>query len=173
MTAYERHYQACIANGCSPALADMLASQQAPGLQTDTRRAAGHGTLRDQLGSQTEDVVKAAQKRGFTPGYNMVYNSNLAQYHGDPLAFCPSHDIASHMKKVAKKRGHALVSDDGKVKVKRREAEQPIEKKVKLAPSLVKSELRKLAKANPEIARAPSQVKRELCRQIVAKHGQR
>lgn len=176
MTDYERHYRQCLANGCSERLAEMLASQQSPSLKTDTRRAIGHGTVRDQHKGQTKDVIRATQRenKGWTPPYTWVRNSNLAQSPGDKLAWCPPHEIASHMRKVAKLRGHRLVSDDGKVIVEgRKPTEDPMNKRVKLAPSLVKEELRKRYWKNPEIAKLPRAEQRELCRQIVAEHGQK
>lgn len=171
LTPYEKHYRKCLRNGCSPKLADMLASQQGPAPKTDTRRALGFTTLRGQHGWQTDQLAKAAQKHGYTPSYTDVYNSNAARFFGDPQAFSRPHEIASHYTGLCKRRGWNQLTDDGVVKVKGRES-QPTQR-TKLAPSLIKAELRKRIKSNPEIAKAPIAEKKKLCRQIVARHGQK
>lgn len=181
MTVYEQHYALCIANGCSPRLAEMLASQHPPAAKdTDTQVAAGFKTLHDQVGGTPgylNKIVANAKRHGYTPSYNDVYNPMLVRRKvgpGDPQAFCKPHEVQSHAKKIAKLRGLPLLNGDDTVVVQGRAQESdPLANRCRLAPDLVNEELRKLAKQTPEIKKLPKKELNALRKQIVEKHGQK
>ncbi len=107
----QEHYDQCLANGCSPRLADMLASRQAPDATTDREFLKGRHNLRDSYNgtdAQFRHLLKAAREKGYEPKDSDIYEPNLAYDIGDPLAFIPSADPKGHVKKVAQLRNQTV-----------------------------------------------------------------
>lgn len=100
-------------------MAEIFAIRQGPNLNTDTTFLAGVGTLRDQFGNENElnRVVKAARKQGYEPKASDYYDSGLANRCGDPLAFVPSSDPKSHIRRVCEQQDRTC---HGAVEVKRK-----------------------------------------------------
>lgn len=168
---YDQIYQEAIKNGASERFADMLASRSPPGGMTDSVAVSGIGTLDQQFKGargqiQLKKIVEAAKQRGYTPNPNDIYQPGLAQYVGDPLAFCPSGSgYRNHMKKVCELRGVVPLQADMKVS-KRQYREEP--KRVPLAEKLIKEYTPKVLEADPSLKRKKPQEIREA---VIATHG--
>lgn len=115
-------YQVMIEKGESPRLAEMLALQQAPQINTDDTWFARFGTLEDQFKGDArglKQVTDAAQQHGHKPNPNSVYYSGLAAFPGDPKAFI-TNAPQGHIRSVCEERGQG---SRGLVNVKAREPE--------------------------------------------------
>lgn len=92
---YEAIYKKAIANGCSPAFADMLASQQPPGTRgTDRAFMQGRNNNEDlnrMHKSLRNDLLETARKAGVSVS-GKTYCSGLARYAHDPSAWVSSND---------------------------------------------------------------------------------
>lgn len=123
---------------------EIISTGEFPSLHTDDEFMANRGSLQSQLGEQTADIVKLAQRHGYNPKHSDVYLSSIARFPGDPEAFV-SHDSArGKIKKTLEKRGWSC---DGSVKVKGRQMEP---KQTRLATDLAVEGARSLARANPK-----------------------
>lgn len=97
-------YRECIANGCSPRTAEMLASHSAPSLQTDSTFMVGQW---NQFGENQNmmncgrTLAEECRKRGGDPN-GKVYLGQLADYPGDPQAWVESR---ADIKRVCRKKG--------------------------------------------------------------------
>ena len=61
-------YRKCLANGCAPTLAEMLALQEAPGAMTDRELFQGMGTLADQFKGEERNLTKlVAAAKDYSP----------------------------------------------------------------------------------------------------------
>lgn len=105
---YDRNMQEMLDSGC------------APGMVTDTSFHANRGTLSQQLGGDdnwAKFITKRAKERGYNPGVNDVYLSQLCRSEvgpGDPQAFIPATEGRKLVEKRLRARG---LSSTGCVKV--------------------------------------------------------
>lgn len=162
----QARYRDLLKRGNAAPFAEMLALRQAPASKTDRELLSGRGMLADQVGCphQLAAIVEAAQRQGYTPNANDVYDPGLARTMGDPEAFIPAQDARGHVKRICEKRGWAA---DGMVKVKHRPPDVEPEN-VRLAPDLIEDKMRAAIRENPDLARRD---KAELAAEIVEKHG--
>lgn len=161
-------YQQCIADGQSPAMAEIFASQRAPGIETDSSLLAGIGTLADQFDGaedQLDYLVKQAKADGYTPKPSDYYCGSLATKAGDKNAWLNHDRGRSHVKQVCRQRG---VGCQGAVKV----ASGPADPgpKVKLAESIIREKARQLVRRDPDKARLSAPDLKQL---IVDTHARR
>ena len=131
-------------------LKEILETRQFPGVQTDDDFMKNRGTLRDQLGTQTDMVVNAAKAKGYTPSQNDVYLPALANSIGDPAAFVKHSGARGHIRRVCESRDWEC---DGAVKVKR-DFRTKVDKKPTLAKDLVIQYAAEKAKKDKHIAKA-------------------
>lgn len=148
------HYEKCIANGCSPKLAEMLATRRAPGCVTDDTFFVGRKGGQQFADSPDAGDYYAADLRkvGGSPA-GKVYMHGLARYPGDPEAWVSSR---GEVAEVCRKRGWSC---KGQVNVKGDQYADPI-KPVELDPDLVTNEVELLVSQNPEIAPTPKEKER-------------
>lgn len=156
--------------GESGKLADMVAMQQGPGLNTDSVFFSGCQPLYDQFESQKhlDRHLANAKKHGFTPSKNAVYMPGLARFQGDPEAFVDHTQGRGYIKKLCERRGWAC---DGAVTVAKREPESdPLADKncVPLAKDIIQRRAKEMVKADPSLARLNRQ---DLRQKIIDKHG--
>lgn len=109
---YADRYAECIADGCSPSLADMLASASPPGCVTDATFLAGHcnGSQFSKTPGLGNRLREIAESQGQSTS-GKVYLGSLAKYPGDPEAWV---DGRGDVKRVCEKRGWGC---DGAVRV--------------------------------------------------------
>lgn len=158
------------AMGESRNMAEMVAMQTGPGLNTDAVFFSGSKPLYDQFESQSNlnRYLKAAKQHGFTPGKHSTYISSIARFPGDPEAWVDQTQGRGYIKRLMEKRGWAC---DGAVNVVGREPESdPLapENCKPLADDIVKIRERKMLQGNPDLARLN---RSELRRRIIDKHG--
>lgn len=156
--------------GVSPRLAEMLAMQQGPGLDTDDTFFQGQKPLYDQFGSQKhlDRHLKTASQHGFTPSVNATYFPNLARFQGDPEAYVTRSQGRSYIRKLLEKRGWAC---EGGINVKGREPESdPLapENCKPLGEDIIRSREAKMFQQDPSLKRVN---RKELRERIIEKHG--
>jgi len=104
----QKLYDQCIANGCTPKLAEMLASRQAPSA-TGFNFEPGDELISTSLGVHPDQIPEAMQD---------------AKDKGVPVNFTPSGDVVfdsyQHRDKYAKAYGYVSRSDKGGRAVKER-----------------------------------------------------
>ena len=136
-------YDECIANGCSPKLAEMLASRSPPAASTDTRfmasQSVGGGQFADDplYGSA---VMERAKREGVNTS-GAVYLSSLADSVGDPKAWVRGR---GDIKRIASERN---MSVNGTVTRKQTEVE-PM-KVIDVAPDILAREVKQAMKESP------------------------
>ena len=82
------HYDRCIANGCSPRLAEMLAAGQPPMSNTDREFLEGHCNGNQFAGREAVgDAYAAVARAEGADTTGKVYMGSLAAYPGDPRAW--------------------------------------------------------------------------------------
>jgi hypothetical protein len=107
---------------------ELRKSRSCPKLKTDTEFHARRGTLVDQLGGDeawAKFITKRAKQRGYTPGANDVYISQLVRSEvgpGDPQAWVKPSEGRAEIAKRCRDRG---LGCDGVVKVKQKFPEAP------------------------------------------------
>lgn len=141
---------------------EILESGEFPGLQTDDEFMSRRGTLADQLGPQTEDVVRAAKRHGYTPNYTDVYLPAAARFPGDPEAFVRHDSARGKLKKTFEDRGWEC---DGSVRTRGREAAP---KEVMLADDIIAEEASKIRRLDKAASLVPD---KELRQHIIDKYG--
>jgi hypothetical protein len=103
---YIERYYACIQDGCTPKLADMLALQKPPAGVSDCTFLAGHcnGSQFDKGPFQRlmGDKLRAEAEANGQNTKGKVYLGSLAKYPGDPAAWVESRD---DVKRVCERRG--------------------------------------------------------------------
>jgi hypothetical protein len=152
-------YAAAKANGCTDRLAELLASRRIRMGATDKSYFAKFGRLGDELGPEhLNQVVSEARKHGYTPSQSDVYMPNLAQFPGDPDAFVSPAEGRSKIEKVAAKRGMVRDLSAGRATMKFKYAgpqTDPFENAPPIADDIVMSEIREMARENPDVAKEP------------------
>jgi hypothetical protein len=156
----QKLYLECLANGCTPKLAEMLALQQAPKSQTDVELFRGKGTLADQFRGDEMGLnmrVAVAKRHGYKPNRHDWYNPALADFAGDPKGFVSPTAGRGHMRKVSEQAHEAI----------RRAADRPRKQKL-LADDIVKRKVAEMVKENPALKLKDQ---RELREAVIEKHG--
>ena len=147
--------------------AEMVACQAGPGLMTDSVFFAGLPKLQDQFANDTqrEKVLATAQRHGYTPNPNDVYEPGLARFQGDPEAFVPPTGGRGYIRRLCERRGWGC---NGAVEVQHSEPiRDPMEQSIPLAESIVKRRMREAIQKDPSSGRN----KKKLRESIIAKHG--
>ena len=101
-------YRQLIAKGESPRMAEILATRQAPGLETDTSHYAGMRPLEETCGLDYATKTKAqARKAGITINDSSIYNPTIADQRGggDPKAWLLAGDGRDKFRKVINAKG--------------------------------------------------------------------
>lgn len=122
----QAHYERCISEGTSHALAEMFAFQQGPQLNTDTAYMAGKWEQND----KTLDHHRKLAKKAGVSTQGRTYLKSLARYPGDPRAWV---DSKGDIRRVCEQEGWGC---DGVVKTKLKQEEPP--PPVDVAPHLLK-----------------------------------
>lgn len=165
---YKRNGQNVDRNGFlsgQKSLDEILETRQFPGLNTDDTFMRGRGTLADQLGEQTNEIVAAAQRNGYTPSYSDVYLPGVARFPGDPEAFVKHASAKGSVRRTLEQRGWGC---EGSVKVKAREAEES--EPVKLADDLVEEYATEIRARDSHARKAnPKELKQEIIKKFGSK----
>lgn len=100
---YLAAYYECISDGCTPKLADMLASQQPPGGMTDSTFLEGHcnGNQFEKRPEFGDHYKKIAEQAGVSVK-GKVYKGGLARFPGDPEAWVGGR---ADVERVCRQRG--------------------------------------------------------------------
>lgn len=133
----QAHYETCIANGCKPALAEMLALRQAPATKTDAQTAS---RLKDRFyHKEAEGNLIVDQVRKVNPNFSpagKVFVGQLCDPDkglSDEAAWVRPDEYNGHIKKVCEQRGW---SAEGAVNVAAR-GEIPEKQPYRLADDIV------------------------------------
>lgn len=166
---YEEHYDLCLGNGCSPALADLLASRSFPGT-TGTDRAFWQG--REFGGAQFQDQplvgrhhLKLAEEAGVNVA-GKIYNGTAARFPGDPEAWVS--DLGD-VKSLCERRGWGC---EGALTVAAPRDVEPVLSPYRVADDLVERYVEDALATNPDLAPKRADVKEELAHQLAGIHGQ-
>lgn len=165
---YEELYTKAIENGCTPRLADMLASRSFPGTRGTDRSFMQNRKLD---GSQFEGIplvgehhlAKARAAGVSTTG--KYYSGPLARFPGDPTAWVDSlHDV----KKICESRGWEC---DGAIKVDspKYAGEEPGPYRV--ADDIVDSHVSDVLAERPELIPKALEVREEVQARLSGVHG--
>ncbi len=150
---------------------DLLDNRSAPGFTGGEDSFFNtHGTLRQQLGPQTDMIVAAAKAQGYTPGPNDVYMPSMCRPNrpGDPIAFfSPGSGARAQMKQRIEK--HFGTESEGWVKTKQNfhnkvESTLP---KPGLCGDIVEDLYQERVVENPDLLKHEGETKAD----IVKKHG--
>lgn len=152
----QKRYAKMIREGASPKLAEMLALQQAPGVNTDTvfmlDRKTGGGQFANPFTRQYY-TKKARQAGVVTDG--KYYEPQLASFPGDPSAWVSSRgDVLA----LAKAKNLDI---DGDVKHRSYAVEEPLngrDKPYEAADSIVDEALAREVEANPGLKEKPKKL---------------
>lgn len=147
-------------------LQDMVGSQRAPCLMTDTTFHSGRGTLLQQMDGDEvycDYLVKKAKAQGYTPGANDVYIGQLADKDGARDAWFKPGEGRSEMKRrlIASGKGGEMAG----LSVKAR----PYEKKPSV--TINKRAMRGLAQHYKSTGEADGMSNAELAKHIVKTHS--
>lgn len=144
-------YDRCIANGCSPRLAETLASRKAPGSLTDREFHKANGKrLLDQFhGNEAlmRSVLAQTRKHGYTPNETDQYIPSLGSFPGDPAAF-----VSEGLGQIKRTVEAKDMDCEGFVTNARKDRE-PKAKKVKVAKDIVDRRVKAMVKREPGLAR--------------------
>lgn len=128
--AQDRHYQECLANGCSPRLAEMFALASPPVLKTDATFQAKNGLLGGaQFSNGTREHYLGQARAAGVSTDGKFYEGRCARFPGDPEAWVSGPD---DVRRVLESRGWGCTGD---ITVKAPEAAPP--KDVAIADDLV------------------------------------
>lgn len=134
------HYYTCRKQGCSHRLAEMLACQSAPALDTPTTFING---INDNMQDEDDPYAKYAVQRAREAGVNIRgarYCHQLATEMGDPKAWITSKD---DVKKIAERNGQNVSGWGLNYQAPDYEVPEP-KKQYMVAPDIVESEFHKL-----------------------------
>ena len=149
-------------------MAEMLALQRGPGLDTDDVFFSGQKPLYDQFESQKhlDKFLARSRAMGHKPSVNSTYYPNLARFPGDPEAFVSRSQGRSYIKKLCETRGWAC---EGGVNVKHRQPEvDPMESRIKLGEDIVRESMADEQRKNPGMSKKQ---RKELREKVIAKHS--
>lgn len=114
----QRFYEKMRAGGESHNIAEILATRQVPGSNTDRELFANKGTLRDQFRGEEHLLTvleRNARREGVTLNDCSLYEPALARYPLDPKACVPPTEGRSYIRRVCTEYGWAC---EGVVNVK-------------------------------------------------------
>lgn len=165
MSFDEAHYKRCIKKGCTPKMAEMLASRVAPKTRGLNRSfmekfRAGHTDGLEGIADRGAFYRKAREAGVSTAG--KYYQHDLADYWGDPNGWVADLD------EVADKCRAQNRSCEGAINIKSYEG--PPEQAVRLAPHIVEEELENRVASNPDLAAHPEKWNEER-ESIIERHG--
>lgn len=136
------HYYECRKQGCSHKLAEMLACQSAPALDTPTTFING---IQDNMQNEHDPYAQFAIQRAREAGVNTRgarYCHQLATEMGDPKAWITSKD---DVKKIAERNGQSVSGWGLNYKAPEYEVPEPA-KQYMVANDIVDAEFRRLPK---------------------------
>lgn len=144
MTAQE-HYDLCIANGCSPRLAEMFALQQPPMSNTDREFLEGHCNGNQFAGNPAlgDALARDAREAGVDIT-GKIYKDSLARFPGDPEAWVGGR---GDVERIARKRGLRV---RGSVNVDYMPRDTPPPAEVEIAEDLVQAEVAEILTTVPD-----------------------
>lgn len=148
------------------ALKEMCDSMTPPSVQSDTTFHKGRGTLLDQMEGDDAAVHRLTEKakaRGYTPGANDVYISQLADSLGDPKAFFKPSEGRAELKKRLEQTGKGVDMPGMRVESK------PFDEKKR--PALNPRIAKNLARGYRESGEHSNKSDSELLQHVVKKHG--
>ena len=149
MSTYAEIYSQAIANGCTPKMADMLASRCPPGTNnTDRAFLEGWGHTDQFEGDRSGygERVRAVAAAAGVSTTGKRYLPSLAKYQGDPEAWVS--DLGD-VRRVCAKNGWGCPEAG----VRQRENDQPglDDKPYEVAPDIVQREMRQEVAADPDL----------------------
>lgn len=148
MTAtQEAHYQECLANGCSPRLAEMLACAQPPQAQTDREFLEGRCNGNDF--EKMPALGDLYRRRAASAGVDVtgkVYLPGLAEFPGDPEAWVSGR---GDVQDVCERKGLGCPQ----LHIKPQVSEPAPE--ISVADDLVAEHAERRIEANPSLAERP------------------
>jgi hypothetical protein len=152
-------YQQAIKNGCTPRMAEMLASRKCAALDTDKMFFNQFGNLGDENDPvYLNRITSNARREGYAPSVGDVYVPGLADYPGDPKAF------------VSRASGRGAIKKH-MARVERGPESDPFDKasRVPLAEDIVQDHVRQMVAEDPGVVkrRKPAELREE----VIAKHG--
>lgn len=165
---YEELYDLSIANGCSPRLADMLASRSFPGTK-GTDRSFMQGRKLD--GSQFEGLplvgrhhLSKARAAGVSTT-GKYYSGTLARFPGDPEAWVDSlHDV----RRVCESRGWSC---NGAVEIDAPKYAGEDPGPYRVADDIVDEHVARVLHDRPELAPKAMEVREEVRGRLSGVHG--
>lgn len=163
------HYDLCIRNGCSPALAEMLATRTFPGTR-GTDRAFMQGRHLD--GSQFEGLppivgrqyVAQAEAAGVNPT-GKYYSGTLARFPGDPEAWV---DSVGDIKRLCEQRGWGAT---GAVNITTPEGDGPSDAPYRVADDIVDEHVGQVLEQRPELLPRALEIREEVQGRLSGVHG--
>jgi len=128
-------YRDLIEQGQSPGMASILATRQAPGLETATNHFVGMKSLKETCGADYDALMRnLARKAGIPVNEHSRYNGTVADHRrgGDPDAWIHNGESPDKWRKVCEKRGMSSedlrTRDDGRIHEIEAKREQRINK---------------------------------------------
>lgn len=166
----QEHFRRCIANGCTPQMALMLASRFSP-IMGGSDRAFNEGARRkmNNLPAVNQKMVAMAQKAGINTN-GKYHVAGLGAYN-DPMAWVSTIDDAREVIKAKGLSSRGLINYQA--------PEKPPQPDTLLAPDIVNDALRRRLSDDESLAARVAQASpkkrasllREQREQIVAAHG--
>jgi len=140
-SAVQEHYDECIRNGCSPKLAEMFSTGQAPSPRTDNTFLEGRWNQFEKTPWLGDAYKRVADAHGFDVK-GKVYLSQLAEFPGDPRAWVSGR---GDVQKVCEERGWGC---SGSVSVKAQGIDQE-PKQVAIADDIVQDRVESILEKLP------------------------
>ena len=164
----EALYAECIANGCTPTLADMLASHSFPGCKGLDRNFLQGRPLSGGQFDETPMVGRHHIAKAEAAGVNVVgklYNGTLARFPGDPEAWVDSlHDV----KTICERRGW---SAEGAIHVAASLDSDQEPGPYRVADDLVDDHVAQVLDERPELAPRALEIREEVRGRLSGVHG--
>lgn len=153
--------------GTAHAMAEMFASQRAPGLETTDSFWQGRPHFSRVYGEDYANIVRSKlAARGVRLGPNDEYMPELARFRGDPEAVVSFDGARDYIRNLCERRGQAC---EGAVNVKHREPDHdPHDSAIPMAEDLVRKNAQQMVAKNPALARKS---RREIREAVLAAHG--
>lgn len=152
-------YDQAIASGCTPRLAEALASRTMRTGLTDKQYMARFKRFGDELAPEhAANVARSLRRNGVEVDSNTIYLPDMAQFEGDPrAAFRPSDgrgEIVRRCERMGAKRDKSAGRATMKFEWAKPEHD-PLETAPAVADDLVMREVRDIVRANPDAAHEP------------------